>query len=37
MRGHHEQNQSRFFACFGLAIFASVGAAMAGNMLTLFF
>jgi len=37
MRGHHEQNQPRFFACFGLAIFASVGAAMAGNMLTLFF
>ena len=36
MRGHHEQNQTRFFACFGLAIFAAMGAAMAKNLFTLF-
>ena len=37
MRGHHEQNQTRFFACFAIAIFAAMGAAMAKNMFTLFF
>ncbi|MEM7050950.1 MAG: monovalent cation/H+ antiporter subunit D family protein [Acidobacteriota bacterium] len=36
MRGHREENQSRFFACFAVAIFAALGAAMAANMLTLF-
>ena len=36
MRGHHEQNQTRFFACFALAIFAAIGAAFAANLLTLF-
>lgn len=36
MRGHNEKNQTRFFACFGLAIFAAMGAAMAKNLFTLF-
>ncbi len=36
MRGHHERHQTRFFACFALAIFAAFGAAMAENLLTLF-
>ena len=36
MRGHHEKNQTRFFACFAIAIFAAMGAAMSQNMLTLF-
>ncbi|MEM7480543.1 MAG: monovalent cation/H+ antiporter subunit D family protein [Acidobacteriota bacterium] len=36
LRGNNEDHQSRFFACFAVAIFAAVGAAMAGNMLTLF-
>ena len=36
MRGHGEKNQTRFFACFGLAIFAAMGAAMAKNLFTLF-
>jgi len=36
MRGHHEKNQTRFYACFALAIFAALGIAFAGNMLTLF-
>ena len=37
MRGHDEQHQTRFFACFAIAIFAAMGAAMAKNMFTLFF
>ena len=37
MRGHHEENQTRFFAFFALAIAAALGVAFAGNMLTLFF
>lgn len=37
MRGHHEKNQTRFFCFFSAAIFAAIGAAFAGNMLTLFF
>ncbi len=37
LRGHHEQNQTRFFAFFALAIAGALGAAFAGNMLTLFF
>ncbi len=36
MRGHHEQNQTRFFAFFALAIASTMGIALAGNMLTLF-
>ncbi|MDE0916259.1 MAG: proton-conducting transporter membrane subunit, partial [Planctomycetota bacterium] len=36
MRGHGEQNQTRFFTCFALAIFAALGIAFAGNLLTLF-
>jgi multicomponent Na+:H+ antiporter subunit D len=36
MRAHHEAHQTRFFACFGVAIFATMGAAMAANLLTLF-
>ena len=36
MRGHHEKNQTRFFACFALAISGAVGAAFSGNVLTLF-
>lgn len=36
MRGHKESNQTRFFACFGLAIFAAMGASMAKNLFTLF-
>ena len=37
MRGHHEENQTRFFAFFAVAIGAALGAAFSGNMLTLFF
>ncbi|MEL7498457.1 MAG: proton-conducting transporter membrane subunit [Planctomycetota bacterium] len=36
MRGHHEINQTRFFACFALAIFAALAAAYAKNLFTLF-
>ena len=36
MRAHHESHQTRFFACFAVAIFAATGAAMAQNMFTLF-
>lgn len=36
MRLHHEENQTRFFACFAVAIFAAMGAAMAKNLFTLF-
>ena len=36
MRGAHEKNQTRFFACFSIAIFAALGVAFADNMLTLF-
>ena len=36
MRGHDEQNQTRFYALFAIAIGAAMGIAMAGNMLTLF-
>ena len=36
MRGHDETNQTRFFACFAIAIFAAMGAALAGNLFTLF-
>ena len=36
MRGHHEGNQTRFFVCFALAIFAALGIAFAGNLATFF-
>lgn len=36
MRGAHEKNQTRFFACFSIAIFAALGVAFAENMFTLF-
>ncbi|UCC13307.1 MAG: monovalent cation/H+ antiporter subunit D family protein [Gammaproteobacteria bacterium] len=36
MRGHHETNQTRFYACFAIAIASALGVAFAGNMLTLF-
>ena len=36
MRAHHEQHQTRFYACFGVAIFAAMGAALSANLLTLF-
>lgn len=36
MRGHHETNQTRFFVCFALSIFAALGIAFAANLGTLF-
>jgi multicomponent Na+:H+ antiporter subunit D len=36
MRGHQEANQTRFFACFALAIAATMGIAFADNLFTLF-
>lgn len=36
MRSHHEQNQTRFFACFALSIAAVFGVAFASNLFTLF-
>ena len=36
MRGHHEKNQTRFYAFFAIAIASAMGVAFAGNMLTLF-
>ena len=36
MRGHHEGNQTRFYAFFAIALFSALGVAMAGNMMTLF-
>ena len=36
MRKHEEVQQTRFFACFAAAIFATMGVAMSGNLLTLF-
>ena len=36
MRGHHEENQTRFFTCFALAIFAAIGVAFSRNLFTLF-
>jgi len=36
MRGHHEQHQTRFFACFAAAIFAAMAAAFSANLFTLF-
>lgn len=36
MRGNDEQNQTRFYVCFAVAIAAALGVAFAGNLLTLF-
>lgn len=36
MRGHGEQNQTRFYACFAIAIGSVMGIAFAGNLFTLF-
>lgn len=36
MRGHHETDQTRFYAFFAIALFSVIGVAFAGNMLTLF-
>ena len=36
MRAHNEDHQTRFYACFAIAIFSALGTAMAQNLLTLF-
>ena len=36
MRGNQEENQTRFYICFAIAISSSMGIAFAGNMFTLF-
>jgi multicomponent Na+:H+ antiporter subunit D len=36
MRGNREPHQTRFYACFAIALAATVGVAFAGNLLTLF-
>jgi multicomponent Na+:H+ antiporter subunit D len=36
MRGHHEQNQTRFFLCFALAISSVMAICFSANLLTLF-
>ncbi len=36
MRGNGEQHQTRFYACFAIALAAAMGVAFAGNLLTLF-
>jgi multicomponent Na+:H+ antiporter subunit D len=36
MRGNGEENQTRFYACFALAIASAIGVALAGNLLTLY-
>ena len=36
MRGHQEENQTRFYACFAIAIASAMGVALADNMMTLF-
>ena len=36
MRGHHEKNQTRFYAMFAIAIGSAMGTAFAGNLFTLF-
>ncbi len=36
LRGHNEDNQTRFFCWFGVAIAATNGAALSGNLLTLY-
>ena len=36
MRGHGESNQTRFYACFAIAIASAIGVAFAANLFTLF-
>jgi len=36
MRGHHEDNQTRFYICFAVAISGAIGVAFAANVFTLF-
>ena len=36
MRGHHEQNQTRFYVFFAIAISSALGVALAANGFTLF-
>ncbi len=36
MRGHHEKNQTRFYAYFGLALFSTIGVAFSANLFTLY-
>lgn len=36
MRGNGEQNQTRFYVCFAVALASTMGVAFAGNMMTLF-
>ncbi|HEY5596331.1 MAG TPA: proton-conducting transporter membrane subunit [Candidatus Bipolaricaulota bacterium] len=36
LRGHHERDQTRFYAFFALAIAAAQGVALSGNLFTLF-
>jgi len=36
MRGNKEENQTRFYVCFALAISTTLGIAFSGNMMTLF-
>jgi multicomponent Na+:H+ antiporter subunit D len=36
MRGNEEPNQTRFYVCFAIALAATMGVALAGNLLTLF-
>ena len=36
MRGEHEQNQTRFYVCFALALSSVMGLAFSANMFTLF-
>ena len=36
MRGNNEKHQTRFYVCFAIALFATMGVAFSGNLLTLF-
>ena len=36
MRGNNEQNQTRFYTCFAIAIAATIGIAFSANLFTLF-
>ncbi|KPK34054.1 MAG: cation:proton antiporter [Betaproteobacteria bacterium SG8_40] len=36
MRGNNEKHQTRFYACFAIALTCAIGIAFAGNLLTLF-
>ncbi|MFU8821840.1 MAG: monovalent cation/H+ antiporter subunit D family protein [Gammaproteobacteria bacterium] len=36
MRGNNEQHQTRFYACFAIALAAAMGVAFSANLLTLF-